>query len=143
MSALLPVPPPPSLPHARAAAAMSAAPAAASARFVLGYTTAPDAKTARSITDVLVGERLAACVSTVPGVSSTYLWEGKVTTEQELLLVVKTRGEMVERVMKRIEEVHPYDTPEFVVTEIAAGLPKYLKWIADSTGTEGGAEDKP
>ena len=34
--------------------------------------TAPDSKTARKLADTLVEEGLAACVTIVPGVTSTY-----------------------------------------------------------------------
>lgn len=121
---------------ALAAKADAVAGAGGAARYVLGYSTVPNAEVAKNVTDVLVGERLAACVSTVPGLSSTYLWQGKITTDSELLLMIKTRAELAEQVQERIKAVHPYDTPEFVVTEIKAGLPDYLKWIGDSTGPE-------
>ncbi|MCW5581525.1 MAG: divalent cation tolerance protein CutA, partial [Luteimonas sp.] len=40
------------------------------------FTTLPDAATAASVARVLVEEHLAACVSRVPAVASTYVWDG-------------------------------------------------------------------
>ncbi len=69
----------------------------------LALVTAPDAETAERIARALVGERLAACVNLVPGLRSIYRWEGRVESEAEVLLVVKTRrdraGDLEERVL--------------------------------------------
>lgn len=35
--------------------------------------------------------------------------------------------------MKRVKEIHPYDTPEVIILPIAAGSDAYLKWVAGST----------
>ncbi|MBX9696056.1 MAG: divalent-cation tolerance protein CutA, partial [Cyanobacteria bacterium] len=45
---------------------------------------------AHEVASRLVEARLAACVNVVSGVSSVYRWEGKVTTDEESLLVIKT-----------------------------------------------------
>ena len=38
----------------------------------------------------LIEGKLAACVNMIPGVESMYWWEGKVETDNELLLMIKT-----------------------------------------------------
>ena len=82
----------------------------------------------------LVEERCAACVNILPGVESVYRWEGRVERARERQLLVKTQGACVERLRRRVGELHPYDTPEFLVVPVADGDPRYLAWIDAMTG---------
>jgi periplasmic divalent cation tolerance protein len=100
---------------------------------LLVFCTFPDLATAREIIRTLVDERLIACGNLVPGVESIYRWEGKVETSAEILGVIKTDSAAYERMQLRLKELHPYDVPECIAIPIAAGLPSYLAWIADST----------
>lgn len=85
------------------------------------------------IAGALVDERLAACVNRLDGISSVYWWKGKVEHEQETLLIAKTRGELVERLIARVKELHSYSVPEVIALPIEAGNPDYLNWIAEET----------
>ena len=60
--------------------------------------TVPDQESGEKIAEALVEERLAACVNLLPGVVSTYRWEGAVKQDQELLLLIKTSGARFEAV---------------------------------------------
>ena len=95
--------------------------------------TAPDRKVARKIADALVLERLAACVSVVPGVASTYRWKGKTRHDREVLLVIKSRASLAVRLRKRIVELHPYEVPEILHLPVAGGAASYLKWVGEVT----------
>lgn len=95
--------------------------------------TVPDEVTAERISSALVEERLAACVNAVPGVASTYRWEGKVQHAREVLLVMKCAADRYPLLEARILALHPYTTPEVVALAIAAGSAPYLTWITEST----------
>ena len=95
--------------------------------------TAPDARTAARISDALVGERLAACVTVVPGARSTYRWKGKIERARESVLVIKTRAALVRRIERRVRELHPYEVPEILALPVAAGEARYLRWLGEST----------
>ncbi|VVB71767.1 Divalent-cation tolerance protein CutA [uncultured archaeon] len=82
---------------------------------------------------ILVEERLAACVS-MAGVRSCYIWEGKANLDREELLIIKTTGNMVEPLKKRILELHSYKVPEIIVLDIIEGHQPYLDWIFQSVG---------
>lgn len=99
-------------------------------------TAGSDAEAAR-IARALVERRLAACVSVVPGVNSTFRWEGAVRTEAEWLLLVKTRRDRFEEVRATIRELHSYELPEIVMLDIAGGDAAYLAWIDASLGCSG------
>ncbi len=98
----------------------------------LVFVTVPDNKTAGRIVSALLKEKLAACVSTFP-VSSRYRWKGKTKSAKEVQLFIKTSGP-VEKLKRRIVELHPYDVPEILAIEIKKGLPAYLAWMARESG---------
>ncbi len=108
---------------------------------LLVFSTFPDADRAREIGRQLVAERLAACVSLVPGVRSIYVWEGRTEESGETLALIKTRREIYPALESRLQALHPYDVPEIVAVELTAGLPAYLRWLADGTGS--GSPDAP
>ena len=78
-------------------------------------------------------ERLAACVNIVGGIESVYRWEGKVTSDSEALMIVKTTGERYPELEHRVKELHSYSTPEVVAIRIERGSKEYLNWLRDST----------
>jgi periplasmic divalent cation tolerance protein len=100
---------------------------------LLCLSTCPDTDTATRIARTLVEERLAACVNRVPGVVSTYRWQGEVHEDAETLLVIKTTRECFDTLRKRLVELHPYEVPELVAFEITDGLAAYLDWLARET----------
>lgn len=95
-------------------------------------TTCADVRQARRIARALVGEKLAACVNVVAGVSSIYRWKGRVEEGREVLLVVKSTSARGRRLEARIRELHSYEVPEVVTLRIAAGSAPYLRWIRES-----------
>lgn len=96
----------------------------------------PDASSATRIARALVDERLAACVQQLPGVTSTYRWQGALETAEEVLLLIKTSRACLPTLSKRLVELHPYETPELVALEVTGGLPAYLDWVVAQTRTE-------
>ena len=100
---------------------------------LLVYCTCPDAESARRIADSLVEQHLAACVNILPGVASVYRWKGETHHDQEHLLMVKTRRERLDELKVHVVMQHPYELPEIIAVEIAAGLDAYLSWIRAQT----------
>ena len=103
---------------------------------VLVLTTAPNGEVAALLAAALVDERLAACVSQIPGVLSRYRWAGNVEEAAEVLVLVKTRAAHQDAVMRRLAELHPYDVPEVLVLPIVGGHIPYLDWISEATQTD-------
>jgi periplasmic divalent cation tolerance protein len=101
---------------------------------LVAFTTVPDQDVADRLARALVEERLAACVSRIPGAVSTYRWQGDVEVAAEVLLLIKTTHERFEALRARLVELHPYDVPELIAMDIAHGHPAYLDWLADSVG---------
>ncbi len=91
-------------------------------------TTVPTLEDVKTITDALLEQRLAACIQS-HRVSSSYIWEGKITVSDELLLQIKTKTARFESVKTVIESLHPYEVPEIILTHIHDANLAYLKWI--------------
>lgn len=100
---------------------------------LLCYCSCPDATNAQAIAEALVGERLAACVSCLPGIGSTYRWQGTVTSGSEALLLVKTTAGRLDALKARLLELHPYELPELVAVPVAHGNDAYLDWVRANT----------
>ena len=97
---------------------------------VIIQTSCPDAASAERIAKILVEEGLAACVSRIPGVVSTYRWQGAIQVDGEELLLIKTMRDRKDAVSARLLELHPYELPELIVVEAAAVHGPYRDWIA-------------
>ncbi len=81
----------------------------------------------------LVEERLTACASVEGPIESIYWWKGDLEENTETKLVLKTRRSHVERIAKRVEELHSYELPQVVALPIQAGLEPYIRWIEEET----------
>ncbi|MCC7097672.1 MAG: divalent-cation tolerance protein CutA [Thermomonas sp.] len=99
---------------------------------LLCLTTCPDAASGERIAEALVDEQLAACVNVLPGLRSTYRWQGAVERADELLLLIKTTRAAWPALQARLLELHPYELPELLAVKPADGLPAYLQWVADA-----------
>ena len=95
------------------------------------YITAGSKEEANKLSRGLVEEKLAFCVNTVPGIQSTYQWEGKIHVDDEILLIVKTRQDRYEALERWVKQNHSYDVPEIISLPIQKGLPEYLQAIDD------------
>lgn len=100
---------------------------------LLVFSTCPDTASAERIAHALVAERLAACVNRLPGVQSTYWWQGRVEQGGEVLLLIKTTADRMDALTARLRDLHPYELPELVAVEACAGLPAYLDWVVAET----------
>ncbi|MFO1512131.1 MAG: divalent-cation tolerance protein CutA [Verrucomicrobiota bacterium] len=105
-------------------------------QFRIVLVTTPDLKTARRLARVALAARLIACANLVPKIESHYRWQGKLERGTEVLMVMKTTQARVAALEKLILTKHPYDTPEFVVLDLAGGAKKYLAWLSASCSLE-------
>lgn len=102
-------------------------------RVVQVETTVAGAEAAAVLAETLVRRRLAACAHVAGPIRSTYWWEGAVRTEDEYVVVLKTRSALAGDLEAAIVELHEYDVPAVVVVEVVGGARPYLEWIAAET----------
>jgi periplasmic divalent cation tolerance protein len=91
--------------------------------------TAPDEATAQELAALVLAEKLAACVTLLPGATSLYYWEGKMEQEYEVQMLLKSDTEHQEALVACLKSHHPYQTPELLVLPVTHGDSDYLSWI--------------
>jgi periplasmic divalent cation tolerance protein len=99
---------------------------------LLVLSTVGKAEDAQRIGRALVERGLAACVNVLPAVTSIYRWKGKLETDEERLLVIKTRADRFEALKRALVSLHPYEVPEVLALPIADGHQPYLDWLDES-----------
>lgn len=97
-------------------------------------STASGRDEAGKIAAALVEESLAACVNIVPGCTSVYRWEGRIVTDDEVLLVIKTSRAKFDALATRLTRLHSYDVPEVVGIPMDAVSGPYRRFLEDSLG---------
>lgn len=101
---------------------------------ILVLVTVPDLGTGEVIARSLLEKRLAACVNISPDWVSLYRWEGEVQQDQEVLLLIKTRQDLLKgQLIPSIQELHPYQVPEIIALDLVDGEQNYLDWMLQET----------
>lgn len=100
---------------------------------VIVLTNFPDRESAMAVAAYLVEQRLAACVNVLDGCTSVYRWKGKLESEREMPVLIKTRAALFDAVQAAIRSRHPYELPEIVVVPVTTGLLEYLSWVRAET----------
>jgi len=101
--------------------------------YILVMTTVPDKKSGEKIAQVIVGERLAACITVSSACLSFYWWKKKISQDKEYILVIKTKTSLYNKLEEKILEIHPYEVPEIIALPLLKGYTKYLDWISKET----------
>ncbi len=99
---------------------------------VVMVTTSNEAE-AEKIARQLVENKLAACVSIIPKMRSIYIWEDEIRDDEEFLMIIKTRGDLFDKVRDNIKSLHSYSVPEIISFPITHALDEYVSWINDVT----------
>ncbi len=97
------------------------------------FVTASSADEAETIASAMVEERLAACANLVPSVASIFRWKGRIEREEEVLIILKSRRLLLDRLIERVGELHSYEVPEVVALPIVGGSDAYLDWLRQET----------
>jgi periplasmic divalent cation tolerance protein len=92
-------------------------------------TTVESAGEADSLARAIVESKLAACVQILPKMTSVYFWEGKVQTEPEHLLLIKTLEEKFDALSEFLQKNHSYDVPEIVAIPAEKISEDYRDWV--------------
>ena len=97
--------------------------------YIVIFITTATAEEAQLVSSVLLEQRRAACVSIVPCVSSHFWWQGNLDSQQESLLIIKTKASLLDEITRLVKEIHSYDVPEVIALPIIGGNDDYLDWI--------------
>ena len=102
-------------------------------RALLVYTTYPSIVEAERAGRSIVEQRLAACVNILPGMVSHYWWQGAIERGEEVVMIIKTRASLAERVGEAVKADHSYTTPAIVVLPVEQVDAAYLAWLLAET----------
>ncbi len=103
---------------------------------LLVLTTCGNVQEADALASTLVEQGLAACVSRLEGIVSTYRWESKLQRDQEVLVLIKTTRDRFEALETAIRTQTSYELPEILAVPVHGGSSDYLKWLAAAVGPE-------
>ena len=98
------------------------------------FTTVVSKDAGEVLARKIVNARLAACVQVLPQMTSVYIWEGKLHSEPEHLLLIKTLHEHFDALREFITANHSYSVPEIIAVESAKISGRYLAWMKELLG---------
>jgi periplasmic divalent cation tolerance protein len=101
-------------------------------KYIVVFVTTANAFEAKKISDAVLSKKLAACAGLLKGLNSHYWWRGRVERAREVLIIMKTRQKLFNRLAAEIKKNHSYRVPEIIAFPIIAGNTDYLKWIDES-----------
>ncbi|MBY9010478.1 MAG: divalent-cation tolerance protein CutA [Candidatus Lokiarchaeota archaeon] len=99
--------------------------------YYIFLVTVPNIEEGKKIANILVENRLVACVNIIQNVFSIYRWKGNIERENEVLLIIKTTERNSDLLIQKVKEIHSYSNPECVAFKIEKGSKKYLDWISE------------
>jgi len=96
------------------------------------YVTTSNKVEAEKIAQTLLQERLIACANIVGPVSSHFHWKGKVDSQEEFLMILKSRADLFGVLESRVRALHSYEVPEVIAVPIVDGSKGYLDWMNEA-----------
>jgi periplasmic divalent cation tolerance protein len=96
---------------------------------IVVVTTVGTEEQANLLAQELVARRHSCCVNILPVQRSIYRWQGKICSDSEYMLIVKTMDEEYQAVEAAIGELHSYDLPEILAFSVRHGESSFLSWI--------------
>ena len=96
---------------------------------IIIYTTIDTKNNANKLAKKLVENNLAACVNIVPIDDSIYNWDGKIQSQPEFQLIIKTDVSYKPLIENFFKLYHTYDLPELIVIEVSDGSKQYFNWM--------------
>jgi periplasmic divalent cation tolerance protein len=101
--------------------------------FLLVLSTLPDQASAEHMAEMILGERLAACVNISSPTTSLYIWNEEIERNTEVTLLIKTHASRYAALESALQANHPYELPEVIAVPITQGLTDYLAWMEKCT----------
>lgn len=95
-------------------------------------TTVSNKEEAIKIARHLVELNLIACCNIVEKVTSVYKWKNELNIDNEVLMVMKTREKLYDKVEEEIKKLHSYDVPEIICVPLLGASKDYLSWIDEN-----------
>lgn len=98
---------------------------------LLIYVTCINKNQAKDIGLKLLEKKLCACINIIPETHASYFWppkSGKIASETEAVLLVKTLRDKQEQVITEIKKLHSDEVPCIIVIPSQVN-DEYLEWM--------------
>lgn len=95
---------------------------------IIVKTTFSKMAEAKKLAKILLNQKLAACIQ-FSKIESMFIWEGKISSEAEILVSIKTESKLYKEIEKLILQHHSYEIPQIIAIKIAKTSQNYQKWI--------------
>jgi periplasmic divalent cation tolerance protein len=86
-----------------------------------------------TFTQSLLEARLVACAQHFAPIRSIYRWDGRIHDDREMRVALHTRASLVQEVIDRTLQAHPYEVPCILAIPVEAGNPDYIQWVITET----------
>ena len=93
----------------------------------LVHTSEMDKKNASKIANLLLKEKLVACV-TFRDIESLFWWKGEINNSKEVELIIKCKKENLKEVCEKVSENHSYELPEIIYFPVSTNK-DYYQWV--------------
>lgn len=104
------------------------------------YMTAASVEQARSLAEIAVQSRLAACANIQSAIESIYHWDGAIQNDSESAVIFKTTDEAAPQLMALLKDKHSYNCPCVISWSVDQGSPDYLQWLETQVEADGSAD---
>ena len=95
------------------------------------FLSCKNIKEADKISGQLLKEKLIVCAKKI-SINSSYLWNKKIESAQEVLLIMDSVEENFEKINKEVKKIHSYKTYTLLMIGINKINDKTLKWLQNS-----------
>lgn len=100
------------------------------------WSTFGDMQSAEAVAGTLLEERLIACANILPTVRSLYRWNGERGDGSEVAVLLKTRADLLDATVTRLEALHPYDAPAISGWRCDEAGAATLGWLERDCGAQ-------
>lgn len=99
---------------------------------VIVLTAVSNDKDADFLSDVLIRSKYTACVNIIPNIKSKFIWDDKLQSTSEIILMIKTKKSYFKNIERLIKKNHSYKLPEIICINITDASVEYGKWISNN-----------
>jgi periplasmic divalent cation tolerance protein len=100
---------------------------------VFVYTTCATSEEAEALGELIVREKLGACIDFWP-ISSVYHWEGDLRKISQIMIIVTTFESKLETLNDLISQHHSYSTPLIAGVDVRRINRAYKEWVMEEIG---------
>ena len=101
-------------------------------KLIIIKTTISNENTKKKLKEELLKNNYVACINIIENITSYYKWEGKLQSQNEEILLIKTILKNEKLVYKIIKKHHDYEIPEITTISVKNVDKNYMGWIEES-----------